>query len=195
MEFVPGHLIRDSAGRQISDGMVIHRRRDQVQILTIFEAKAGRQGARELSLSGGSFSSLSGPERLELRAYARDIHRERLEMARLSGDPQALASVPSIETIQSQVLLRERGGQIRRDMERLGASAEGTLTTLHFGSLATPVQLSPTRTRVVGVVPRDLATRQLQQELRDLPYNTEIWGIDLTRSALSDIVKELAGLL
>ncbi len=190
LEFIPGHLIRDAFGRQITDGVVARRLGDRLVLEAIFEAKAGQRAARELSLSSGGRSALSEADRLELRAYARDIYRELQERARLEGT----GVNANIEDIERMVVMSERGGQIRRDIERLAADADGNLTNLFIGGVETPVQVSPTRTRMIGVVPKDLRTRNIQDTLEGLDYNFEVWGIDITASDIQSIARELLDL-
>ena len=86
LEFIPGHLIRDSAGRQITNGVLGYRHNGELITVAIFEAKAGSAAARELRLASSSISSLSAADRAELRAYARDILGSRINRARLRGE-------------------------------------------------------------------------------------------------------------
>ncbi|MGF7213219.1 hypothetical protein GGE65_007856 [Skermanella aerolata] len=182
LEFIPGHLIRDLAGRQITDGILAVRNDGVLEILAVFEAKAGRRAARELSLSRSSISSLTPAERAELRAYARDVLRERRAEAQLAGTPFQ----QTIEEVEREVALSELGGQVRRDIERLADGA-----TIRVGAGTTPVRISPTRTKFFGVLPRDVNPSLIERELRDGGFNFEIVGVDINQRDLRTIADRL----
>lgn len=190
LEFIPGHLIRDASGRQISDGILAYRNNGVLEIAAIFEAKAGRRAARELSLASGSISSLSAAERAELRAYARDVLREQRLAAQEAGRPFS----KTLDDIEREVALSERGGQARRDIERLSANADGSLPQIRIGSDMLPVRLSPTRTKFFGVLPRDVNRSLIERELREAGFNFEIIGADIGQRDLRSIASELAPL-
>ena len=56
LEFIPGHLIRDTAGRQISDGMLVYRNSDELVVAAVFEAE---KQARALPVNSPSSKSVS----------------------------------------------------------------------------------------------------------------------------------------
>lgn len=190
LEFIPGHLIRDMNGRQITDGILGYRNNGVLEIVAVFEAKAGRRSARELSLRSASLSSLSADERAELRAFARDIWREQRIAAQEAGRPFNR----TLEEIEREVALSERGGQVRRDIERLSENADGTLAQVRIGSDILPVRLSPTRTKFFGVLPRDVNRSLIERELREGGFNFEIIGADMSQRELRTIAAEMAPL-
>lgn len=190
LEFIPGHLIRDVSGRQVTDGILAYRNHGVLEIAAVFEAKAGRRAARELSLTRGSISSLSAPERAELRAYARDVWREQRAAAQQAGR----SFNRTIDDIEREVVLSELGGQVRRDIERLAQNADGALTRLRIGSTELPVRLSPTRTKFFGVLPRDVNRSLIERELRDSGFCFEIIGADIGQRDLRSIAAELVQL-
>ena len=187
LEFIPGHLIRDAAGRQITDGILGYRNNGVMEIVAIFEAKAGRRAARELSIASGSISSLSQAERAELRAYAKDVLREQRAVAQEAGTPFQ----KTLDEVEREIALSERGGQVRRDIERLAANADGTLAQIRIGADTVPVQLSPTRTKFFGLLPRDVNPSLIERELRDGGFSFEIIGVDITQRDLRSIAERL----
>ncbi|PZV19512.1 MAG: hypothetical protein DCF20_00405 [Pseudanabaena sp.] len=183
LEFIPGHLIRDASGRQITDGILAFRNNGVLEIAAVFEAKAGRQAARELSLAKGSISSLTEAERAELRAYARDVLREQQAAAREVGKPLN----KTLDEVEREIALSEKGGQIQRDIERLSENADGTLARIRIGATTLPVRFSPTRAKFFGVLPRDVNRSIIENELREAKFNFEIIGVDISQRNLKDI--------
>ncbi|MHB0969381.1 MAG: pre-toxin TG domain-containing protein [Thermoanaerobaculia bacterium] len=185
LEFIPGHLIRDVNGRQITDGILAVRNNGVLEIAAVFEAKAGRRAARELSLTSGSISSLSADARAELRAFARDVWREERAEALAAARPFNR----TIEQIEREFIQSELGGQVRRDIERLTQMPQIRVA----GSLL-PVRLSPTRTKFFGVLPRDVNRSLIERELRDSGFSFEIIGADISQRDLRSIAAELVDL-
>jgi len=190
LEFIPGHLIRDAAGRQVTDGILAYRNNGVLEIAAVFEAKAGRRAARELSLASGSISSLSQGERAELRAYAKDVLREQRAAAQEAGQPFN----KTLEQVEREVALSELGGQVRRDIERLAENANGTLAELRIGSDLIRVRLSPTRTKFFGVLPRDVNRSVIERELREARFSFEIVGVDISQRDLRSAAGEMVPL-
>jgi len=190
LEFFPGHLIRDAAGRQITDGIIGYRNNGVLEIVAIFEAKAGRRAARELSMTSGSISSLGQAERAELRAFARDILREEREIARLEGR----AHTRTVDDVEREIIISERGGQVRRDIERLHENADGTLARIWVGANSMPVRATPAQTKFFGVLPRDVNPALMEGELRASNFRFEMIGVDMTQRNLRDAAADMVNL-
>lgn len=190
LEFIPGHLIRDASGRQITDGILAFRNNGVLEIAAIFEAKAGNSAARELSITRASISSLNTAERAELRAFARDIWRD----ARTAAQEKGVPYTKTIEEIEREVILTERGGQVRRDIERLSPGNGGALPGIRIGSDLVPVKISPTKTKFFGILPKDARRSLIESELRAGGFNFEIIGVDVTQRELKSIAEEMVPL-
>lgn len=186
LEFLPGHLIRDAAGRQISDGMLVYREGDELVIAAVFEAKAGKSAARELSFHRSSISSLTGAERAELRANAKDVWLEQRDAATAAGRPFK----KKIEDVEKEYALSELGGQVRRDVERLAAGTSG-LASIRVGTQTFKVRISPTKTKFFGVLPGDVRAATIEQQLKDSGFAYEILGVGMKASALKDVAAKL----
>ncbi len=161
-----------------------------LEIAAMFEAKAGPRAARELSLASGSISSLSTAERAELRAYARDVLREQWVAAQEVGTQFN----KTLDEVEREVALSERGGQVHRDIERLSENADGTLAQIRLGSDLIPVRLSPTRTKFFGVLPRDVNRSLIEPKSREAGFNFEIVGVDISQRDLRSIAGEMVPL-
>jgi len=197
LRFIPGHLVRDASGRvgrQITDGILVRKVKDGLEILGIFEAKAGKSAARELKATSTSINKMSDLERAELRAFAKDEYKELLEQARLDGTKVT----KNIDQIEKEIIKTEHGGQVRRDIERLDQNVGGAAIKIRIGGVETPIKVSATRTRIFGVLPKDLRPEfiaKLKADVQSLHYNFDIFGIDITTKQLKDIAKELSKLL
>jgi hypothetical protein len=186
LEFLPGHLLRDLTGRQITDGVLAYRNGGKLVIAAVFEAKAGRQAARELSFTRSSISNLSKGELAELRANAKDVWREQRDAARAARQPYTR----TVDDVMTEYALSEKGGQVRRDIERLAAGTDGAVT-LRVGTEELPVVFSPTRTKFFGVIPRGVPRATIEKELTDLKVTFEILGVDATSRDLDGIATQL----
>jgi hypothetical protein len=186
LEFLPGHLIRDLNGRQITDGVLAYRDNGNLVIAAVFEAKAGPHAARELSFARGSVSGLNKSELAELRANAKDVWREQHDAARAAGQPYT----KSIDDVMKEYAVSEKGGQIRRDIERLAPDTGGA-TTLQVGTEQLPVVFSPTHTKFFGVIPSGVSKATIEKELKDLGVTYEILGVDATSRNLDHIADQL----
>lgn len=186
LEFLPGHLIRDLNGRQITDGILAYRDKGNLVVAAVFEAKAGPHAARELSFARDSISGLTEGELTELRANAKDVWREQRDAARAAGQPYK----KSVEDVMKEYALSEKGGQIRRDIERLSAGTTGS-TTLRVGTEELPVVFSPTQTKFFGVLPKGVPQATISKELTDLKVTFELIGVDVTSRDLDTIAGQL----
>lgn len=186
LEFIPGHLIRDLSGRQITDGVLAFRDGEKLVLVGVFEAKAGPHAARELSFARDSLSGLTQSELSELRASARDVWREQAAAAKAAKQPYAR----TVDDVMKEFALSERGGQVRRDIERLAADTSGS-TKLRVGTQEMAVEFSPTRTKFFGVIPKGVRSATIEAQLAAEKVMYEILGVDLTSSQLDDIAKKL----
>lgn len=183
IQFVPGHLVRDLSGRQITDGILVTQVGDKLQIVAVFECKAGKSASRELSRAAMSRGELSKAAEQELRAYAKDVLGELKEQARLEGR----TITDTVESIMKEVKLSELGGQVRRDIERLADSS------IMIGALKVPVKVSPKTTKFFGVLPNDVKAATITQQLVDAGVsNFEVIGVNLSQGELKSASKQLA---
>lgn len=186
LEFLPGHLIRDLNGRQITDGILAYRENGKLVIAAVFEAKAGPHAARELSFARDTLSGLNKSELSELRANAKDVWREQRDAAKAAGRPYTR----SVDDVMKEYAVSEKGGQVRRDIERLASGTDG-VTTLRVGTEELPVVFSPTRTKFFGVIPRGVPRATIEKQLTDLKVSFEILGVEATGRDLDNLAAGL----
>lgn len=195
--FIPGHLIRDAAGRQITDGILAHWVGEELHIVAVFEAKAGAAAARELPRASGSIAQLTKSEQDELRAFARDEFRAQRARARRSGAPFPTRQSDiddMIRGIEHDIIQSEQGGQIRRDVERLAENEDGTPAMLFIGTTPTPVRISPTGTKFFGVLPKNVRPGNMERDLQRLGYRFEVLGMNVTDKELIELSQNLQSL-
>jgi hypothetical protein len=183
IQFIPGHLVRNLRGRQITDGILVTQVGDKLQIVAVFECKAGKSASRELSKAAMSLGDLSKDAIKELRSYSEDILEEVQEQARLDGR----TVTDTVESIMKEVKLSELGGQVRRDIERLADS------TIMIGSTKISVKVSPKTTKFFGVIPNDVKADTITKQLADNGItNFEVLGMNLSEGELKRASNQLA---
>jgi hypothetical protein len=192
--FIPGHMISDESGRQVTDGIIAVWEQGELHILIIFEAKSGKRAARELWISKGGISSLTNAQRAELRAEAERAFQRLKRRAELQG---ALFN-RKVEDIEEEILdeinFAEEGGQIRRDVERLAEDFRNRPAKIFVGDLPEPipVRISPTGTKFVGLVPSDVDQISIREAVQKLGYSFEIIGVQLSSRKLKDLGNALS---
>jgi len=108
-----------------------------------------------------------------------------------SADPETMLAAAGTLSLLSSA---ERGGQVRREIERLSENADGTLAQIRIGPDLLPVSLSPTRTKFFGVLPRDVNRSIIERELREAGFNFEIVGVNISQRDLRTIASEMVPL-
>lgn len=191
--FIPGHLIRDEFGLQLTDGMIVRFVKDRLHAVAVFEAKSGEASARGLAAKSTSIKELSKADKSELLAEAEESIRDLQERARINGLP------PPTATAEDQMKLikqTQQGGQIRSDVERLSE------LKVWINGRELPVELAvgPRSTKWFGVLPSDVKGSAIKQAIIDAGIpNVEILGMDINQSELitaaKTIIKEMAAFM
>jgi hypothetical protein len=88
--YIPGHLIRNANGLQLTDGMIVRFVKDRLHAVAVFEAKSGAASARGL---GAKFTALTEKDKVELLAEAKQSIKDLEERARINGLPPPTATV------------------------------------------------------------------------------------------------------
>jgi len=185
LEFIPGYIIRHFNGSQITDGILAYQDHGIIEIVAVFEAKSGKDAARELRFASKSISKFTKAERAELRAHAKDMHRELRDAAKDAGKPFKM----KIEEIEREIIRKELGGQIRRDIERLFEMPQ-----IRIGSNFVSIHISPTRTKFFGILPKDVNRSLIEHDLRECGFKFEIIGADISQRDLRSITSEMVPL-
>ncbi len=189
LEFIPGHLIRDADGRQITDGVIGFKDKDGVlNLLAVFEAKAGKGASRGLTSKSTSMKKMSKADRHELRMVAKEYLVELREEAEKKGNPFNL----SLEQVERKIVKSERGGQIRTDVERLSEGANNVPVDILIGNESQAVRISTGRTKFFGVLPSNVSGKNIEKTIKGLGYNFEAMPLDITAQRLTVFAKRLA---
>jgi hypothetical protein len=182
LEFIPGHLIRDLEGILITDGILAYRDGESLVIAAVFEAKAGKRAARELSYASSGVSKLTEDQRLQLRAAAKDEWLEQRQMARDAKQP----FTKTVEDVEKEYIQSEQGGQVRRDVERLVEDKK-----IRVGTQILPIRISPKFTKFFGILPKDVPASAIERQLKECGYTFEIFGVNLRSKDFTDIAAKL----
>ncbi|GAB1691922.1 DUF4157 domain-containing protein [Krasilnikovia sp. M28-CT-15] len=198
LEYIPGHLIKDSSG-QFTDGMIIIRRGETVEVVAILEAKAGKESARELravreSVRDLGYKSLDELESLTPKTAGvtaetlenvkwqrrqaieelREAHPDKIPSRMSSGEIDRLYKAEVDKELKR--LPATEGGQVRNDIERLGeAERLGTQGGVQFRDPQTgawtPVQVTggSKSTKVTAVLPEDVSGAALTKQIVGQP--------------------------
>jgi hypothetical protein len=196
-EFVSGDRIRDAAGQQLTDGMIIRRRRDGVfEVAAFAESKAGEASARGLGASRKTFSSLSADDLRELENEAISELR-----VRAGYDVDYVGPMPGMSREELlatrgdeiQALMRDLHGadmgQLRKDFERLLPGVDDKDVTILIDGKPTRVRASTKTTRAIGFTPSDVSIQQTIQNLEGLQL--EARQIGMTAEELEALARQL----
>ena len=196
MIFIPGHMISDINGRQLTDGILATWENNELIIHVIFEAKAGKSAARELRIGKGGISSLSNTERAALEAEVQRVYRTRKRRAELEGTTFTKGIEDVRKDVIADIQFSETGGQVRRDVERLYEDVAGRPTMIYIGDRPKPlpVRISPTKTKFLGILPADIDPTFLREGLTGLAYSFEVIGAAIPARDLKTIADRLTPL-
>lgn len=190
--FIPGHLIREEMGNQLTDGMIVRYVKDRLHAVAVFEAKSSADVAKDLVLRK---TKLSKATKTELLAVARENLGELQERARINGLPQPTTTVDDIvknKTKDSRIKNAEFGGQFRSDIETLSEEK----VWINGREVPVELQSGPWTTKWFGVLPSDVDGAVLVKSLRKqvtnpkrMAFNVEMMGLDITASELVKAAK------
>ncbi|KAG5290181.1 hypothetical protein I7I48_09723 [Histoplasma ohiense] len=187
LEFVPGYSIMDASGRQITDGMLGYTDKQVFNILAIFEAKAGRKGARELTVTTTRVAKMSQDSLLEIKAAAKDFWLNARTIARNNKQPFS----KTVADFEKQLLKTKDSGQLQRDLERLSRNAGKPLTKIYIGEVNTAVRISPTNTKFFGILPQGIRISLVEAEAKAAGFKFEALAVPMHKTDLDAVAKEL----
>lgn len=193
LHFIPGHLIRDEFGLQLTDGLIVRQLEDRVHLVAVFEAKSGQASSRGLAAKSTSVKKLSDADKLELLEEAKESIKDLEERARINGLP------PPTTTLEQQMKLikqNQQGGQIRSTLERLSELK----LWINGREMTVDVAVGPRSTKWFGVLPLDVKSDAIKKAIVDAGIpNVEMIGMDINQNYLNKaaktIIKEMAAFL
>lgn len=205
LEYIGGHRVKDAANQQFTDGMLIIRDGDKVEVVAVIESKAGKSasaglaGERTSLRPDGTYKSLQ-----ELGAGRKVEQLTDAELALAEARRHAIQEVKdtnpgkfkgmSIEAIDEAAehqaaiakvmdkMVKTEAGQAVKDIERLvsvGFKIDDAPVTLAKGGRGS--------TKVVGVLPDDVPGKALEAKIgagtdkkpgQGVNFTTEKVGID-----------------
>jgi len=205
LEYVAGHRITDANGRQFTDGMLIVRDGKKVEVVAIFESKAGKSAAAGL---GGEYTSLKpdgsyktlaelGAERPIKELTDAELHliearQNAIEQFRKANPAKSkgmtMAQIDQAAELQGDLakvmdkMIKTEAHQAVQDIERMvsvGMKIDDAGVTVAKGGRGS--------TKVVGVLPDDVPTKALEAKIgagteakpgQGIDFSTQTVGID-----------------
>ncbi|KAL2361853.1 hypothetical protein RJZ56_005277 [Blastomyces dermatitidis] len=188
LEFIPGYSIMDASGRQITDGVLGYTDKQVFNILAIFEAKAGRKGARELTVTTTRVSKMSQDDLLEVKAEAKESWLNARGIARRKKQPFS----KTVADFEKKLLKTKDSGQLQRDLERLSRNAGKPLPKIYIGEVDTAVRISPNNTKFFGIFPKGIRTSLVEAEAKAAGFKFEALTVPIHKTQLNAMAQELA---
>ncbi|MGH7576182.1 MAG: DUF4157 domain-containing protein, partial [Longimicrobiales bacterium] len=184
--FIEGNRILDLDGSKLTDGMLVRRQGNALEVLTIFEAKAGQATATELH---GTKERVKDPAKIRAKK-GREPTKKELEKW------EELQKVKG-ETPEGKVIQRELGGQVRHDIERLRedgkirlrkVDASGKLLDA-YDEVAVNVSR---RTLFVGVAPTDVSLSAQTKAFKKEPgIRYKSWNLPARKAEIAKAAREM----
>ena len=205
LEYVAGHRVKDAAGRQFTDGMLIIRDGEKVEVVAVIESKAGKSasaglaGERTSLRPDGTYKSLK-----ELGAERPIEELTDAEHALIEGRREAIEDLRKAKpskykgmTIEAIDEAAEHQADIAKMMDKLVKTEAGQavqdierLVSVGFKIDDAPVKLAKGgrgSTKVVGVLPDDVPGKALEKKIgagteakpgQGINFTTQNVGID-----------------
>lgn len=215
IEHIPGHLLRDSANREITDGIVarrlavseiqqvwygarsaqeIERIKGVLRPWAVVEAKGGAPASKKLSY----IYKKTNADIAEIKAVAQKRFENALLKAAKTGKPHS-GTLEKMETeVAAEYRLAEYGGQVRMSLERLDKYEDGSLTSIFVGQDEYLLDLvGVSRLKVFGVLPQNVPSKAVVKRLTDPVkkggegLNFEVLGVNIAEQELEDLAKEV----
>jgi hypothetical protein len=209
LEYVAGHRVKDAGGRQFTDGMLIIRDGDKVEVVAVIESKAGKASSKGLAgeytslKPDGSYKSLKdlGPYE-KLTDAERSLYEARREAIQdlVNANPkdykgmtiEAIDEAPEHQGAIAKVMdkmVKTEAGQAVQDIERM--------VSVGFKIDDAPVKVAKAgrgSTKVVGVLPDDVPGKALEAKIGAGTTEKPGQGIDFTTQNVGIDSKELNSL-
>jgi len=188
LEFIEGHRITGAKGRQLTDGMIVIRDGDKVQVVTVLESKAGKAAARELRVSRQSRIELMGSEKAynEARAEAiEELRRQRPELKGMSSNEIEAKYMAEVDDIFDE-LPRSEAGQMRLDMERL------TNEKVLIDGQLVKVKAGPKSTQFVNALPSNVSGTAIENAAGNELLKASTMNLDIDQKQLKALAEDVA---
>jgi hypothetical protein len=192
LELIAGHRITDALGRQFSDGIIAIRQGNTIEIVVLFESKAGKAAKAGLRGSYTGVASMSEAELKEVRAAAIDaLREERPALRKMSMAEIEKQFAADIDRMIDEEFSLAESGQVRRDIERISPNAGEASTTLLIDGVPTEVVSRPSTTKVVGVLPADVKAGRMAKLFGKEGLNFEALNLGIAEKDLQTLAEAI----
>ena len=200
-EFVAGNRVRDAAGRQLTDGMVIRRTGPgRADVLVIGESKAGESAAEGLRLTRTRIKDMSAQELSNLEGQAIDELRARAGHADtpsnelpldMRSDALRRSKRAEIDALMKDINTSE-SGQVVRDFERMMPNwGRGRDATILVDGKPLNVRVSPRSTVVAATVPTDVQLESTIAAAAESGIRVEAEAVGVSTARIEEIARQL----
>jgi len=200
--FIRGDSVRDAAGLQLTDGMIVRPADAEpgvFEIVVIAEAKAGPASSRGLASSRVSLDRLSESARRELEREAieafrvqRGLDPDAVSLPAWATHGEVLANHPDeVEALMRAIHAADMG-QVRKDFERLMPGAGERYVTITVDGSPMRVRASSSTTEVSAITPDDVDPGEALGGLEDpVVSRVEPRPAPIDGQALDEIARQL----
>lgn len=216
LEFVPGHLIQDVAGRQFTDGLLVLRYVGRkvggklvketeeelaklaltptIKVVAVIECKAGAASSRGILSSGArSFAALEPQWKETVKMMALQRREEELAIAKMkiaSGVKTGKAfKAKSLSLYQEEIVNDWRGfGQIQRDHERFKAGI------IQIGGEMEKIEYHKAVTQYWSFIPSGLETKainSIEAEVQRMGFTGYVRKVPVSAQSLNAVAQDL----
>jgi hypothetical protein len=203
LEFIPGSSITDTAGEDLTDGILGWREGNKLHVVNIFEAKSAQRVATQLRLIEERMSRIPAKDLEEVEKYAGELFEQLSAKAAKAGVPLKTTAKEIEGDLLKYRTQKQLGGQVRETIERLdvNVSIESDLNVPAKikvnGETLEVVDVSGS-SRVTGVVPSDVKTAGITKALTTPlkkggeGLNFGVLQVAMTQSEVEDIAKAIS---
>lgn len=220
LEFIPGHLITDVTGRQLTDGVLrlryigmkvgdelVEETAEELakrgltktnKIAVVIECKAGAASSRGLRTSGVNSiaeieKKLGRKWRQTLTAMATEERNKAMQVYQETIAKGGKAKkVGTLKQFEEKIFAEHKGmGQIQRDAIRLEKDGK-----ILIDGVEEEIEISRATTQYWGFIPSGLETTAvngLENEIRKQGFDAYIRKVPVSAQALQSVADDLAG--
>lgn len=190
LEFIEGYRITGADGQQLTDGMIVIRDGEKVQVVTVLESKAGKASSRELRVSRESRKKWLEKLKKNDEAYKHEVaeaveelRETRSELKNVSSEVIKEKYANEIEDIISKSPLAE-SGQMRLDVERMeqiGVLIDGQ-----------PVKVKAGRPQFMNALPSDVPGTAAESAAESEGLKASTLNLDINQTQLKALAEDIA---
>lgn len=197
LEFFPGSSITDTAGEELTDGILGWREGRILHSVNIYEAKAGQRAATQLRILEERMARIPQKDVAEIRKLAKEEFARLQHLANKTGKPVGITAGQLEDALLKYRVQKQLGGQVRETIERLDVmvdikSERDIPTTILLNGEEYQVVGVSGSSRVTGVVPKGVQTMGIEQALKKQRLNFEVLSGSMKVEELNRLAQKIS---